>query len=362
MKIKGILFATISLLGISGVFAQGVEYDDMYFNAEDREKLNAEKTASVTYDTKEKYKKLDNQEEAELSNPTDSYSARNVNPEYISRSHTEAAQSDNEDYFVNNYQYQSNQLDNWNNNYNQWYNNSWYRPNYYGAGINSWNSPYYGYNSYNSPWFDPYWANTGWSSSFSFHQGLAYNYGWGGNYNYWNRPYYGYSGWDPYYGGGYGGGIGSYFRGGYGGGYWNNFRNPGTIIVVNNGESGGRKVVYGKRATRDNAVISDRSGTRSRTNSYYNGRTDNNSGRVSTQNRRQQEYYNRSQSPTSGNTYENRSSMQNNRSRSWDNTNSNQNSSGRSSTPSYSPSQNSNSSGATRSSGSGSNGRSRGRD
>jgi hypothetical protein len=351
MKIKGILWATISLLGISGAFAQGVEYDDMYFNAKDREKLNAQRASeAVAYHAKDTDKRSDIQED-EISNPTDSYSARNVNPEYISRSHTESAQADNEDYFVNNYQYQSNQLNNWNNNYNQWYNSSWYRPNYYGPGINSWNSPYYGYNSYNSPWYDPFWANSGWSSSFSYHFGPAYNYGWGGNYNYWNRPYYGYSGWDPYYGSAY-----NY----YGGGYWNNYRYPRTIVVVNNGNEAGRKVVYGKRPTRSNSVVSDQSGSRPRSSGFINsGRTDNSTGRT-----RQQEYYNRTQSNSGYGTYENRTSTQNNRSRSWDNSNyNNSNSSGRtSSSPSYSPSYNSGGGGATRSTGSGTNGRTRGRD
>ena len=341
MKIKGILFATISLLGISGVFAQEVEHDDMYFNATHREKLKAQQATAST--TKEKFKKFEAVEE-ESVNPTDSYSARNVNPEYTSRQHTEAAQADDEDYYVNNYRYENrNNFDNWNNNYNQWYNSSWYRPNYYGAGINSWNSPYYGYNRYNSPWADPYWSYNGWSTAFSYYHGNSWNYGWGGNYNYYNRPYYG---WDSYYGGG------------YGSGYWNNYRYPGTVVVINNGEAG-RKVVYGKRPTRGNAMVSEQSGTRTRSNVYNSGRNDNSGGRAATSNRRQQEYYNRSQNP-SNSTFDNSNNSQNNRSRSWDNGNSN--SSGRSSTPSYSPSRSSSSDGGSRSSGSGTNGRSRGRD
>jgi hypothetical protein len=345
MKIKGILLATVSLLGISGVFAQGIEYDDMYFNAEDRVKLNARKATEVAYSTTKKFKKFD-AEEGENLNPTDSYSARNVNPEYTSRAHTQSAQADDEDYFVSNYQYNRNQYNNWNNNFNQWNSNPWYRSNYYGPAINSWNSPYYGYSSWSSPWYDPYWSFNGWSSSFSYHFGNAWNYGWGGNYNYWSRPYYG---WDPYYGG----------MGMYGGGYWNNYRYPGTIVVVNNVEGSGRKVVYGKRPTRGNAVVSDQSGTRSRTTVENARRNDNSSGRISTRNRTQQEYYNRPQRNTSS-TFDSRTNTENNRSRSWDNYNNN-NSSGRSSIPSYSPSQSSNS-GAIRSSGSGSNGRSRGRD
>ncbi|MDQ2658199.1 MAG: hypothetical protein M3Y60_12325, partial [Bacteroidota bacterium] len=163
MKIKGILFATLSVFGISGAFAQGVEYDDMYFNAEDRAKLNAQRSMEVAYTAPSRSKKSDFNEER--GNPTDSYSARNVNPEYTSREHSQTAQSDEEDYFVNNYQYNRNQLNNWNNDFSNWYQNPWYRNNFYGPSINSWNSPYYGYNSWNSPWYDPYWSYNGMSSS-----------------------------------------------------------------------------------------------------------------------------------------------------------------------------------------------------
>lgn len=362
MNIKGLLLAAFSLAGISGALAQGVEYDDMYFNKEDRAKLKAERATVLASKSSEDSKKFDTRENYDV-NPTDSYSARNVNPEYTSRQHTQSAQTEEEDYFVNNYQYNSNRLDNWNNNYNSWYNESWYRPNYYGPGINTWNSPYYGYNSMSSPWYDPYWAHTGWSSSFSFHYGRSWNYGWGGNYNYWNRPYYG---WDPYgmaYSG-YGYGMG------YGGGYWNNYRYPGTIVVINNGEYNGRGVVYGKRPTRGTSVVTDRNTTRSRTN-ISSVRDDNSAGRVSTQNQKQAEYYNRYNRAqrTSTSDYGSRSNTESNRpTRSWGNDSwnnssyDNSRSNTRSSTPSYSPSRSSSSSTGTRTNtSSGSSGK-RGRD
>lgn len=365
MKIKGLLVAAFSLVGISGAFAQGIEYDDMYFNAEDRAKLKQKRAAEVAYNAPEKSKQFDYYEEADNVNPTDSYSARNVNPEYTSRSHSQTAQEDEADYFVNNYQYNANRLDNWNNNYNNWYNSSWYRPNFYGPGINTWNSPYYGYSSWNSPWYDPYWSYNGWSSSFAFHYGHRWNYGWGGNYNYWNRPYYG---WDPY-GGlayGYGMGYGGYGMG-YGGGYWNNYRYPGTIVVVNQGESSGRGVVYGKRPTRGTSIVSDRNSVRSRSSVTNSVRDDNRSGRVSSsQSQKQAQYYNRQRS-TSSSTYQDRGTTQQNRRSSWsDGSQDRYNSSGRSSysspsTPSRSYSTPSTSS-PSRSMGSGSTGRSRGRD
>jgi hypothetical protein len=347
MKIKGILLATISLIAVNGVYAQGVEHDDMYFNSEDRAKLKAMQTADVAYKSPTA-KRLDRFDENENINPTDTYSARNVNPEYTSRSHTQTAQADDQDYFVNNYQYNRTQLNNWNNDFTDWYSSQWYRPNYYGAAINRWNSPYYGYNSWNSPWYDPYWSHNGWSTSFSFHYGRPWNYGWGGNYNYWNRPYYG---WDPY-GMAYSGyGIG------YGGGYWNNYMYPGTIVVVNGGESSNRGVVYGKRPSRSTTIVSDRNNVRSRSNvtNVMRNNENENSGRVSTQNRKQEDYYsryNRVRTNTNS-SYDSRSNTEYNRSRSWDNSswNSNNSNNNRSSSPSYSPSRSSSGSGTRTNSG-----------
>jgi hypothetical protein len=352
MKIKGLLFAALSLFGISGALAQSVEYDDMYFTASDRAKLKAQRVSDVAYNTPSKAKKFEPKEQEETGNPTDSYSARNVNPEYTSRSHSQTAQADEEDYFVNNYQYNKNQYNNWNNNFNDWYTGPWYRNNYYGSGINRWNNPYYGYSSWNSPWYDPFWSYNGWSSSFSFHYGSRWNYGWGGNYNYWNRPYYG---WDPYYS--------SY--GYYGGGYWNNYMYPGTIIVVNRER---RDVVYGKRPTRGTTVVSDRSSVRSRTSATNSVRNDNSSGRLSTQGRQEDYYnrYNRTRS-TSNSTYDSRSNTQYNRSRAWDNSGWNNsgydnNRSGRTSSPSYTPSRSTSSGGGTRTNSGGSSSGGRGRD
>lgn len=359
MKIKGFMLAAFSLWGIGGALAQGVEYDDMYFNSEDRVKLSAQR-GEVAYNAPSKAKKFDYSEDENV-NPTDSYSARNVNPEYTSRAHTQTAQEDEQDYFVNNYQYNRNNYSNWNNDFNNWYNNPWYRSNYYGSAISRWNSPYYGYNSWDSPWYDPFWAHNGWSSSFSFYYGQSWNYGWGGAYNYWNRPYYGWNSWDPYYGG-----LGYSGLGYYGGSYWNNWRYPGTIIVVNNGE-GGRGVVRGKRPTRGTSYVSEHNTVRSRTMSSSNpaiGNRTSNSGRMSTT-QKQEEYYNRYNQAqrSSGSTYYNRQSTENNRSRSWStyDNNSSYSPSGRTSSPSYSPSRSSGSSSGTGSSGSGTNGRSRGR-
>jgi hypothetical protein len=413
MKTKALLLLLAAFIINIGAFAQ--EDDDMYFNASDRAKLKSKSQQDqVAYEASvKKAKKMReeepaaNDESADALNPTDSYSARNVNPEYEARSTAQLSQEDDQDYFVNNYQYSTaSNLNNWNNNFNSWYGNSWYTPNYYNAGINSWNSPYYGYaDPYYSPWYNPYWNNGGWSASFSYYwgnggyggYGANYGYGWGGNYNYWNRPYCGYaSSWGFGYGYGYNYGYPGWY------GY------PGSVIIVNNGEGvyGPR---YGKRGSRggenirntgpngnNRTPVSDAFGTNNRSQRpTANGRVAsteklnnnavtpaNNSRPSRTQN---SEYYNRSwrrvtQEPSnsgsgnsnsnsnSGNSSYGRTSNGNSNSNSgWNNSNSNNNSnSDRSYTPSRS-SGNSNPSfggGGGRSSGSsgggGGGGRSRG--
>ncbi|SKC39997.1 hypothetical protein SAMN05660236_0156 [Ohtaekwangia koreensis] len=297
MKTK-ILLSLGLVVFASAAFAQ-VENDDMYFNSKDRAKLKEQKAAEqqAYAATVKKTKKMEEVSDANDSyvNPTDSYSARNVNPEFAARSNAEVAQEDNQDYYLNDYQYQTtSNLNNWNNNFNSWYSNPWYNSAYFGPSINNWNSPYYGYNNAAySPWYDPYWNNSGWSTSFSYYWGSSWNYGWGGNYNYWNRPYCGgswASAWGP-----------SYYGSGYYGGY------PSTVVIVNNGEGSGRNVSYGKRggAGRSNTMVSSERYNTSRTRSTEAGRstantTTSTSGRtpsLSTNNSNSSnnnEYYNRS--------------------------------------------------------------------
>ena len=218
----------------------------MYFNSKDRAKLKSQKAseeASVMASAKKTKK---NQViEDEPVNPTDSYSARNVNPEFAARSNSQTAQADNQDYFVNNYRYNTNSnLNNFNNNFNTWNSNAWYSPNYYGSSINSWNTPYYGsyYDAYGSPWYNPYYRS-GWSSSFSYYWGSSYNYGWGSGFGMacaYGNPYMNSWGYAPY---------------SYGSGWGNNYYYPGSVVVVNNNYAEpGKNVVYGKRASHGSAV------------------------------------------------------------------------------------------------------------
>jgi hypothetical protein len=357
MKIKVILLSLVSSVIMGGALAQGVENDDMYFNSKDRAKLQAlrKSEAVATLASAKKAKK----ESDELDNPTDSYSARNINPEYTSRSQSRTARDDDENYYVNNYRYNNySGYNNWNNNFRNWYGNPWYTSNFYSPYISGWNSPYYGYyDSFYSPWNDPYWSYNGYSSSFSYYYGNTWNYSWGGNYNYWNRPYCA-SNYNNYYGG-----YSAYYGSNW---YWNNYRYPNTVVIVNNGDGNGRQVTYGKRPTRGSSVVGNAE-NRSRSSIYPNGGdTGNSGGRTSTSGRT--EYYNRTwrNSPTNNSTYDSRSSTQNNRSSSWTSPSNNH-----SNNSTYSPSRSSNNSSygggssnrsSSSSSGGGSNGRSRGRD
>jgi hypothetical protein len=309
MKSKVALLSLVSLLFTFASVAQEIENDDMYFNSKDRAKLSANKATEPSYTASIKKTKKEPVEE-QISNPTDSYSARNVNPEYEARSNSETAQADNEDYFVNNYQYNNaTKLNTWNNDFNRWYTNPWYGGNYYDPYIASWNSPYYGsyYDAWGSPWGNPYYRS-GWSSSFSYHWGNSWNYGWGMNYGFGNycNPYNAWAG-TPYYG---------YSPWGYS--YYNGWGYPNQVVVIESGNRYGP--AYGKRGSRSSEVSRDYVNRSGRT---YNRDTQNpdtsrpiTGGRVGTTTSRQSDYYNR----TWRNQSQNSSSYGN--SNSYDNSNS----------------------------------------
>jgi hypothetical protein len=291
MKIK------LIILGILSVFAGSVvaqEYDDMYFNKKDRAKVKEAKVSEreVVLARNEK-KAVSKVEESDETNPTDSYSARNVNPEYTSRATSETAQNDDEDYFVNNYQYRRQaEYSNFNNNFNNWYNSPWYSSAYWGSGFNrwdSWNNPYYGagygsyYDNWGSPFANPYYRS-GWSSSFSFFMGSGWgmNQGWGTPYGYWGSSYS--SLYNPYYSSYY-----SPYYGYAGGGGW--YR-PNQLIVVERD----RGYVYGKRSSRSGYVVTDNNGNRTGGRTYTNtgsGSRSDNGARVRATNTRQDDYYQR---------------------------------------------------------------------
>lgn len=243
-----IYLLTIMSFFVSAVAAQNIENDDMYFNSEDRAKVFAAREASASSRVSEQ---IEEEEQREDVNPTDSYSGRNVNPEYISRSQNEIAEEDEENYYVDDYRLNNQRnFNSWNSQYNNWYNNPWYSSAYYAPSIHGWNSPYYGsrYDPWGSPWNNPYYRS-GWSSSFSYYWGNSWDYGWGSNFGWgmsygwgnnwgWRNPWrsaWGYPGYfDPYYGHGYG--------------------YPTRVVVVENNR---RQPVYGKRGSRSSSISRD---------------------------------------------------------------------------------------------------------
>ena len=139
MKTK--LMIGIVTLFSAGVFAQ--EFDDMYFRAKDRvstPKVNNtnEVYASSSYETFKQKNFTDPTMLDEYRNPTDTYSARNINPEFISRSYSEQASEDEQNYFVEGYA-SANAANTFN------YNSGYY--------YNGWNSnPNTAMNMYNPGW------------------------------------------------------------------------------------------------------------------------------------------------------------------------------------------------------------------
>ena len=263
MRTRIVIGSLVASMMTFQVLAQRAENDDMYFTAKDREKLRAE-NASMSVNTRIdndykafKKKHFDKDEEetviidADTVNPTDSYSARHVNPEYISRSNSEQA-SEDESYYVEGYtppsnygnsqsydNYSSNGYNNWNNN------NNWNNP------YNSWNNPYNNCFSCSNMW-NPYYGGSGLS--------LSFGYGWGNMYNPWNYGM-GYGSYNPY------GGYYSPYAYGYGYPYYGGYEV--------------RRVNYGKRPSRHSAVVTPTPRTNPRGNVVSNGRTSDRSRQTS---------------------------------------------------------------------------------
>lgn len=230
------------------VFAQ--EFDDMYFTAKDRAKINQQARESmVLASAKEKGTSL------QTINPSDSYSARNENPDYVAGAKTGSnANQSTSSYFSSSYIPKVNQnLYNCNcsNGYNSYgtsysYGNPYFSN--YGYGMNGFGSPYssfypYGYGMYGMG------MSPGMSLGFGYGMG---SYMWGSpSMNFWNSYYgmgsyysYGY----PYYGYGYGYGMGGYY-----GGY-----SPYTVVNNYNADNTSN-VVYGRRPNRGGSVVTQSS-------------------------------------------------------------------------------------------------------
>ncbi len=194
------------------------ENDDMYFRSRDRQKAVTASAESYVsnYDNfkRQHFPEALTQPDG-TTNPTDSYSARQLNPEFVSRSNAEQASEDEQNYFIQGYTPVTSATTGYYNNSslnNSWNTNNWYAPGWYGpARFNNWYSPYYGFYD---PWMNPFWGmSPGWNYGFNSYWGpwgsgwnfnLGYTWGnawcpvmWGPSWSYWNQPY------TPYYYSGY---------------------------------------------------------------------------------------------------------------------------------------------------------------
>ena len=288
MKTRITFFTLLAVSAAMVATAQVVEHDDMYFNSKDRAKLQAAKPLILKSMATE-------QEIATAINPTDSYSARNVNPEYISRSRVSpSGNAQSAPYFIPDYSpvaINQNLYNNYNNN-SAWsspnfgmmpgfgmmprfgmmsgfgnpYGN--YYPSMYGYdpyGYNGFNN--FGYNSFNNFGYNNFY-NQGWGSSFSLSYGMGSMNNWGGfGCSPFGNSYYGmnsFGGWNNFGGG--------------------NYYSPTTVVIINNRDNNGRDMVYGKRVSRsndlDNNVISNGRSTVAPTVVDSQGRTRGANGRV----------------------------------------------------------------------------------
>lgn len=236
-NLKQILTVVFSCLVAITAFSQ--EFDDMYFNSKDRAKLNERKISADLGLTKNN---------AEIRgadapiNPTDSYSARNINPEYSSQINSGSVPPVEDNYFIQDFQPKG---------VNQNISNcncgsgSFYNP-YYGN--NAWNNPYYGnMGGFGSPYGSYYGSPWGYPSYGGFNSGLSMsmNYGWGSyNPGFYVGLGYGYGSysnfWNPY---------SNPWRNGYYGSYY-----PGQVIIIENGNNLGTKVSYSKRSSRSSNI------------------------------------------------------------------------------------------------------------
>jgi hypothetical protein len=207
MKTK-VTFITFLAVAASfcGVAQSTGELDDMYFTSKDRATLNASRAVALT---SESARRVTESETANVINPTDSYSARNVNPEYVAGSKVNGNSSSVASYFSPNYipagvnqsLVRTNCGTCGNSSFTN-YNNSYFPYNNFGYGMNPYSSfsmmnPYYGF------------GNGFYQQGLSFGFGSFYGNGFG-------SPFFNnYYGMNPYYGYGYGYGS-----------YYNSFYNP----------------------------------------------------------------------------------------------------------------------------------------
>lgn len=236
MKTKVSFLILLAMAAGSCVFAQTTEeYDDMYFSSKDRATLKAARQMALSA---ESVRSMADDEQTSVINPTDSYSARNVNPEYISGRKGNSNIASPVQYFSPSYQPLAvNQkltsgCNSCANNYASTFNNNY--------GFNQFSNPY-GFNNYGM--MNPY-NSFGSFNSFGngFYQpGINFSFG-----NAWGNPsmnfYNNYYGMNQYYGG-----WGNSFYNnpfGWGNGYYGN-----TVVVVREPQTQGRRPTRAEAAS-----------------------------------------------------------------------------------------------------------------
>ncbi|WP_323837947.1 hypothetical protein [Algoriphagus sp. D3-2-R+10] len=190
--------------------------------------------------------------------PQESFSSRNVNPDYIARYQSDQDSSESDIvYFDEGVAEESNPDINAYNNYrvgNSGNNSNFNSSMAFNMGMNMGMGMMYGMN----PWgmgrfYDPFWGpGFGYRPGFNFNIGFGFGspfmrpgFGYGGFYDPWGMPMYGWGGY-PGYGYGYPG-MGFFPR------------NP--IYVLPGGEYGDRRVVRGARSSRGSTLAGTRGGS-----------------------------------------------------------------------------------------------------
>jgi hypothetical protein len=225
------------------------EYDDMYFRARDRKRPATSEPAFVS--NYENFKRQHFPETAqETINPTDSYSARQLNPEFSARSLSDVATADEENYFVENFRPSSTASVPFNNSYyfnNPW-NNPWGMGWYSSAWARPWQNPWYWgyYDPWMNPWMNPWMPGGGW----------GWTPGWNYGFNSLWAP--GFSGWTVSVGYSWGNAWGNAWCSPYWNswGMWNNWGIWNRPVFWGWGNEI-RNVNYGKRYSQTNAVAGD---------------------------------------------------------------------------------------------------------
>jgi hypothetical protein len=232
--------------------------DNLYFMASDAQISSTYAVANNTPETFEQF------EQAQTV-PNESFSSRNVNPEYLAKySATPEETGDEVVYFDDNTETQSTQgdIDAYNNFSVNNNNNS------FNSGFNSGLAFSMGFMTGFNPWgfgmWDPFWGPSfGWGAGWGFRPGFSINIGFGFGSPFWGSPWG-----NPFYRPGWGGfydpfwGPSYAWGGGWGPGWGMPIYGNRPIYVLPGGEFGDRRIVRGARPTRG-ASLAGVSGDRS---------------------------------------------------------------------------------------------------